>query len=717
VLSAPHKGETVGGRPLLNLSLALNYALGVASVCGYHAANLAVHVLNALLLWGILRRTFQSPILIASFGAAGPNIAWAIALLWAVHPLQTESVTYVVQRAESLAALFYLSTLYCVIRGASSARALLWYVAAALACLLGMATKETMATAPIIVLLYDRTFLGRSFTESLRRRWGVYVGLGMAWMLLATLVIGAHGRGYSVGFHSGVTAREYALTQCAAIVQYLRISFWPAGLCLDYGVSVARTTAEIVPGALLLFILASATLWALLRRPAIGFLGAFFLATLAPSSSFVPIATQTIAEHRMYLAAVVIGGDLLLGRLLRRLNVPQPRRAVLHGTIAAALIASATVALGARTWLRNEDYHTDLSLWEDAVRQRPLNPRVHNNYGLALLNHGRVTEAIERCRQALKINPNFADARNNLGNALARRGRFDEAIAQYQKALQVRPDYAEAHYNLGIALAGRGQVDEAVAQYQKALEIQPDYMAAHNNLGIALAGRGQIDAAIAHFQTALEIQPDVAEAHYNLGNALATCGQVDRAIPHYQRALEIQPGYVDARNNLGNELFRRGDFDEAIAQYRKVLEITPGYADARHNLAIVLARREEILKTLAERRESLHLRPNDTSLLNDTAWMLATNPNATIRNGREAVQLAQQAIKLSGEREPALLDTLAAACAEAGRFDTAVETAMAARRLAEAAGRQPLADDIQMRLDLYRGRKPFHERADKPSKR
>jgi len=153
VLSAPHKGETVGGRPLLNLSLALNYALGGTPVCGYHAANLAVHVLNALLLWGILRRTFQSPILIASFGAAGPNIAWAIALLWAVHPLQTESVTYVVQRAESLAALFYLSTLYCVIRGASSARALLWYVAAALACLLGMATKETMATAPLIVML------------------------------------------------------------------------------------------------------------------------------------------------------------------------------------------------------------------------------------------------------------------------------------------------------------------------------------------------------------------------------------------------------------------------------------------------------------------------------------------------------------------------------------------------------------------------------------
>ena len=250
---------------------------------------------------------------------------------------------------------------------------------------------------------------------------------------------------------------------------------------------------------------------------------------------------------------------------------------------------------------------------------------------------------------------------------LAGRGRVDEAIAHYKKAIEIRPDHAEAHNNLGIVLAGRGQFDEAIAQYQKALEIKPNYAEAHNNLGNALVGRGQVDAAIAHYQKALEIKPDYAEAHNNLGVALAGRGQLDEAIAHYQKALEIKP-------------------DDANA---------PGI------VIVALAWRTSILRGLAERRKLLRSRPSDMKLLNDTAWILATNPNASVRDGAEAVELAQRAVKLSGGREPAILDTLAAAYAEAGRFADAVETAQRAIDLATQQNKQTLASSLRARIKLY----------------
>jgi tetratricopeptide (TPR) repeat protein len=715
VLSPPRNGETVSGRPLLNLSLGLNYALGSTAVWGYHAANLAIHVLNALLLLGILRRTFHSPALSPRFGVAGPRIAWAIALLWAVHPLQTESVTYVAQRAESLAALFYLLTLYCAIRGAEAARAPGWYAAAVSACFMGVASKEVTATAPLVVFLYDRTFFAGSFGQAWLRRRGLYLGLAATWVPLALLLIGTHGRGNSVGFSSAITAWQYALTQCTAIARYVRLSCWPSGLCLDYGVSVARTPGEIVPGALLLVVLASATLWALVRRPGAGFLGAFFLAMLAPTSSFVPIATQTIAEHRMYLAlaaliaAAVVGGNLLLAELLRWLKVPKPRRTVLHGTIAAALVASATVALGTRTWLRNEDYRTEVSVWDVTVRQSPLNARAHYSLGEALATRGQFDEAIAQFQQALEIQPDIVAAHNNLGALLGRRGRFDEAVAHYRKALEIKPDVAAAHYNLGNALAARGQFDEAIADFQQALQIQPGSAEVHNNLANVLLARGNLDEAVTHYRKALEIEPGIALAHYNLGNVLATRGQFDEAIAQLDQALEIQPDIAAAHNNLGHILAGRGQLDEAIAHYHKALQIQPGHVNAQRNLAAALSEREELLKSLAERREALRLRPYDVVLLNDVAWMLATSPNASVRNGAEAVELAGRAMKLPGGQQPAVLGTLAAAYAEAGRFPEAVRTAEQALRLAAAAGDHTLAEMIRTRLELYSSGKPYRQ--------
>jgi superkiller protein 3 len=313
-------------------------------------------------------------------------------------------------------------------------------------------------------------------------------------------------------------------------------------------------------------------------------------------------------------------------------------------------------------------------------------------------------------------NPDCWMVHNNLGLALAGRGQVEAAIAHYQKALEIKPDHAAAHNNLGLALVSLGRVDEAIAHFQKVIEIEPNYADAHNNLGAALGRRGQVNEAIAHFKKALEIKPDLARAHNNLGNILADRGQVNEAIAHYRKALEIKPDFVEAYNNLGLALADRGRIDEAITHFQKALEIKPGCVDACWNLEVVLSEQKRILTAVATQRELLRSRPKDTTLLNNTAWMLATNPNASVRNGAEAVELAQRAVALSDGKSPEILATLAAAYAEAGRFFEAVQTARKALDLAIQQKKQPLANSIEIRIRLYATKMPFHESQVSPAK-
>ncbi len=578
-------------------------------------------------------------------------------------------------------------------------------------CLLGMATKEVMVSAPLIVLLYDRTFCAGSFREAWRRRYGLYLCLAATWLLLGWLVISTGNRGGSAGFGVRMSCWAYLGTQFGAIVHYLKLCVWPYPLLFDYGQGTAQGVMEIAPYAILVGVLVVATVVAVWRWPKVGFLGAWFFAILAPSSTVVPVATQTIAEHRMYLplAAVICGlvvGGFLAGRwLVRRGKISLLASQVMGG----ALTLLAGVALGILTFQRNVDYRSELSIWEDTVAKAPGNERAHYNLGKILGDCRRFDEAITQYRTALKIKPDYPEAYYNLGLALSECGRLDEAIVNYRKALEIKPVFAAAYNNLGAALAGRGQFDEAIASCRKALAIAPNDADTYSNFGMALAGAGRMEDAIAEYRKAVEINPNEAKSHYNLGNALVNCQRIDEAITQYEKALQIEPNLVPAHNNFGTLLARIRRFDEAIAQYEKslqlkpdsakthnnlglalmecgrfdeatshfqrALELKPDYTDAHNNLGIAQSRREEILKALAGRRESLRARPDDVALLNDTAWMLATNPNASIRNGPEAVELAQRAARLSDARESVILGTLAAAYAEAGRFPEAVETA------------------------------------------
>jgi protein O-mannosyl-transferase len=701
VLSPPTKGgATTSGRPLLNLSLAINYALSGRYVWSYHALNLLVHLLAGLTLFGLVRRTLERLRLPAAGG-----LACAIALLWTIHPLQAESVTYIVQRAESLAGLFYLLTLYCFVRYAgdeeaapsSSAKAAAdkeagrraWAVLSVLACFFGMATKETMVTAPVIVFLYDRTFVSGTFGAAWRRHGRLYLGLAATWILLAWFVLGTGGnRGGSIGFGVGVPWWKYALSQFRAIVTYLRLSVWPHPLIFDYGTEWAQNAADVVPYALIVGCLVAGTLWALRRRPVLGFLGCWFFIILAPTSSIVPGIRQTTAEHRMYLPLAAVLALLVVGvaRAAGRLRSARLARGL--------LLAVAAAAAGGLTLARNHDYRSERAIWTDTVAQQPANGYAHYNLGVVLLQESGPVDAIREFRAAIRIEPRYVEAHNNLGIALLDAGRIEEAIAEYQEALRLRPGFAQAHNNLGNAFAQSGRLADGIAELREALRLQPDYPDAELNLGIALQQVGQMAEAIGRYQRALRLQPDYADAHDDLGNALLASGRVPEAMEQFHQALRLDASDPEAHNSLGNALAESGRLPEAIAQYRAALQRRPAYPEARRNLGDALAEAGQVAEAIDQYRAAIRLRPAYAQAHESLA-------NAFVRSGRagEAVPEYEEALRLN-PADPEAHNNLGGALAQLGRLPEAGRQFEAALRL------KPDYADARRNLERLRGLGP-----------
>jgi len=641
---SPPTEQTVSGRPIANLSLAINYAISGVAVWSYHVLNLIIHLLAGLVLFGIVRRTLASEALRESHGRHANLLALAVALIWTVHPLQTEAVTYVIQRVESLMGLFYLLTLYCVIRGISSPRSKWWYVVSVVFCALGMGTKEVMVTAPVLVLLYDRAFASGSFREAVRRRWGLYVGLAATWIPLA-LLISQGARSQSAGFGvEGMTSLEYARAQSPVVLRYIGLSFWPHPLVFDYGRSIPETFADIVPAASVLGVLLVGVVLLLIFRPRAGFLGAWFFLILAPTSSFLPIVTEIAAEHRMYLplAAIVTSVVVcvaLCGRSL--LNRMAPGWGTRARRLGVGVIIASAVALGLATYRRNEDYRSAILLWQDTVDKWPANPRAHDN----------------------------------LADFLRRQGKLAEAFAQYTESLKWGPDRLGPHVNCGVILAAQGRLEEAIVYFRKAVEIEPTCAEAHYDWGVALMQLGRFGDALGHFKTAVEILPDYDLAYYHWGVTLSLLGKPEEAAVRFKRAIEVNPDYAPAYVDYGAVLSQLGKVDEAVVSYRKAIQIDAEDVKAHNNLA----------------------------------WLLATYPEARVRDGKEAVRLAQVACERTKHGEAGHLDTLAAAYAEVGSFAEAVETAGKAVELASSTGQDALAEIIRGRLRLFEAGRPYRE--------
>ncbi|MBN1395106.1 MAG: tetratricopeptide repeat protein [Pirellulales bacterium] len=557
VLLPPGNYAAVQRRPVINLSLAINYAISGDHTWSYHLMNVAAHALAALLLFGIVHRTLRLPRLVERFGKAATPLAATVALLWAVHPLLTDAVTYVIQRTEVFAGLFYLLALYCTLRGDSARRPRRWYAAAVAACVLGVGCKEVVLTAPFVIMLYDRVFLSSSWREAFRRRGGLYLWLGVSWIVYVSfLPYGAEG---TEVFGEDLAVVEYLMAQGGAIAHYLKLCFWPDPLVFDYGFYLPETAWEIIPFVVLIGVLLAVVIDAFRYRPDLGFLGAWFFVILAPSSSFIPLLQQPIAEKRMYLplAAVVtfvVLGVFAVGEWLMRRKQFSPRTLRVAAGASVALAAAAFIVL---TIDRNRDYRSNLAIWEDTVAKAPNNARAHENLGLALAGRGRFDEAIWHYRRSLDIIPNWAAAYNDLGNIYMYRGRLDLAVEYYNETLKLSPKNASAHNNLGNVLLAVGRTNEAVNHYYKALACNYDCETTYNNLGSALAKRGQVEEAIAFFRRAVQLNPSFADAHNNLGRALAGQGWLDEAIVHFRASLELKPHDSSARRNLHRALAQK----------------------------------------------------------------------------------------------------------------------------------------------------------------
>jgi tetratricopeptide (TPR) repeat protein len=571
---SPLPETPVAGRPLVNLTFAINYAVGGLNVSGYRLTNLAIHVLAALTLFGVVHRTLRLPSLASRFGSQAMNLAWVAALIWALHPLQTETIDYITQRTESMMGLCYLLTIYCSIR-ALDERPGRWHVLAVVACAAGMVCKESMVTAPVMVVLFDRVFVAQPVLQKIQRR-RLYVGLASTWLVLAGFM--ATGPRSSVGFNTPVTVWTYLLNQAPILLRYIQVTFWPRDLVLDYGIPQPLTLTDVLLPATIVVAIVVAVLVLLVRRPHAGFLGAWCFITLAPTSSIVPIATEVGAERRMYLplAGLVVLVVLSAYRAWTSSATARPR------FVGPAVAFGVCLALAAATIQRNREYSSKLSIIRTTVERRP-NPRSYQMLAAELYQAGQRQEAmqyleraredpvssfmmgielvaggelargaqeLERFVQLAPTHVRVIDARESLGRVYASLGQLDRAAAHLNAVVQQDPRRTVAHQQLGEVLLRQGRVEDGLRQFQIATELQPSNPEAFRLFGIALGQSGQLKAAVATFNKAISLDPKSSRDHYLLGRALAAMGQVADAVPYFARAVELDPQNAEALRDL-----------------------------------------------------------------------------------------------------------------------------------------------------------------------
>lgn len=567
LLGGPAQTATAG-RPLVNISLAVNYALGGLSPWGYHLFNLGVHIACALVLFALLRRVCTWPRLSSWMGSRATGTAVAIALLWTVHPLTSEVVNYVTQRSEGLMALALLVALYCGVRALDAATPALWQAASVAACAAGMLCKESMAVAPLLMLLLDATCSSGSPVAAIRRRPAYYGALAATWLLLALLIVEGP-RWRSAGFSSDVSSWTYLLNQPGMIVRYLRLAVAPFGLVLDYGEPVLTTLGAVWPAALMVIALLAATVAAWFVAPPLALLGTWFFITLAPTSSFLPIATEVGAERRMYLPLIALITLAVVGAMqaLRRLETESMRQNVARGAVAAVCVVLALLTVG-----RNREYSTTLGLWQTVVERWP-NARAFYNLGTELQAAGLQAQAVESYQKAL---PGSADAHYALGFELQGQGKYDEALAQYRAFLRLKPEDVNAPrawHQIGRTLLAQGKRDEAIAAFREVLTRKPNDPDALAGIADTLLAQDKLAEAAAAYRSYLAVRPNGTDAMMNLGLTLVRLDRDGDARTIFADITQLEPGNVQAHVNLAFAMANTGMLAESVREFRRAIEL------------------------------------------------------------------------------------------------------------------------------------------------
>lgn len=628
-----------------------------------HLANVLLHGVSALLLWRLLER----------LEVRG---AWLAGAVFALHPVMVESAGWITERKNVLSMVLFLAALHAAARAmrlspagpAVRGRAAWWALHGFFAG--AILAKVTACVLPAVIVLLCWWKRGRirwrSDLAPLLPMMGVAVGFGLWLSWLEKHHVGASGDDWNLRFS------ERFLVAGRALWFYAGKIFWPAGQCFVYPrwqLDASSPAQWLYPASALATI---AALWSLRHRLGRGPLTAvlYFAGCLWPVLGFMNVFGMRfafVADHWVYLSSpglIALGSSLVVA-VAARWNDRAP----------AACAAVVLPLLGGLTWRQAGQYRDMETLWLTTLARHP---------GCWL-------------------------AYSNLGSLEFGRGRLDEAIAAFSRCLELDPRNVEARLNMGNVYYRQGRLAQAAECYQAILDADPGFAAAHFDLANVVAAQGLVAESLIHYQRALELEPRRAEIRVNFGNALLRQGRADDAASQYRAALEINPRFPEAANNLGQVLLGKGQSDEALAQFRRAVESKPAFAEARDNLGLVLMMTGRADEAVREFDAALDARRDDVSALGNLAWILATCPDAAMRDGPRALELAQRADRITGGVNPEILRVLAAALAESGKFSEAAETARHAMLLASAGGNTALEEAIRQQRSCHSEGKPFRD--------
>src|SRR5438132_2579406 len=682
----------------------------------YHVLNVLMHAGSAILLWRVLRQL---------------NIrgAWLGAALWALHPIMVQSVAWVTELKNTQSCLFYLLSIFCFLKwqeqprttriadirkqaGALSKAPQWWlrnrrwlvssvrqwrFALSLVFFILATVSKPSTVVLPVVLALCVWWRRGRIQWRDVAALapFAVISVLASVWTI------------WEQKFHAGAIGAEWAQTWPErltiaghAIWFYLGKLIWPHPLIFIYPRWEINSSQLIAYLPLLAALTGLLGLWlarAKWGRP-VFFAAAYYVISLFPVLGFFSVyffRYSFVSDHFQYLASMgplALAGAGVVTAVGRLGELRKPSRADtnvlqfsgdriatvgLKSLLLPAISGTLLFMLVFLTWRQVAVYHDLVTLYTATLARNPGCWMAHYNLGIVLRDQGEMDQAITHYRHAVALRPNYAEAHYNLGRLLVQKGQLDDAVTHYEKALAINPADAETQNNLGVTLFGSGRVDEAIAHYQEALKIRPDYAEASCNLANALLSKDDLDGAIARYSACLALSPNQAEVQYNLASALLRMVRTDEAIAHYKKVLELRPESADARANLASAFLAKGGVRDAIAEYRNALRISPENVAAQSNLA----------------------------------WLLATSSDASLRNGSEAVLLAEQAESESSrsENRSIVLRILAATYAETGRFAEAKKTAQQALQAAEIEGNSTLANALRDEIALYDLGLPYHK--------
>jgi protein O-mannosyl-transferase len=595
-------------RPIAYISFALNHYFHQDNVVGYHLVNVWIHIATGILLFFFLKFTLS---LRSVYSRCDPTNRWiplCAAFIWLVHPVQTQAVSYVVQRMTSLSAMFYILALLCYVKGrlAEGKKQAYYFVGCAAAWALALGSKEIAATLPFFILLYEWYFFRDLRMDWIKRRLPVVIVTLILMGLLCFFYVGSDPmqKILSSYEHRDFTLPERVLTEFRVVVFYASLLFFPhpSRLNLEHDFTISHSLVDPITTLFSFFLivglLTMAVCWAK-RQRLVSFCILWFFGNLLIESSVIGL--ELVFEHRLYLPSMFVSlmAVIMVWRCVKPL------------WLKAGVICTVGIICALWTFERNHVWGDSVALGLDTVTKSPNKPRAHFNLGVALGGRNRLEEAIDHYLKALEIRPDYVDARNNLGAALVRRGNPDEAIKHYGEVLKVKPHYAKVYFNLGAVLTDQGRLGEAVQYYARALEIQPDYAEAHNNMGSTLAKQGKTAEAEKHFTRALELQPEDVEVRANLAAALAKHGKLDQAIDQYVEALRLAPNDENLYYSLGGVMASKGDYDEAMGHFLRGLQLRPT-AKAHYNLGVMLAQQGKYEEAMGHFLKASKMDPGHT---------------------------------------------------------------------------------------------------------